>query len=143
MPSRSSAYSPITRLHHLPERADAALAVEGAAMIAGAADGLDAEPFGGDGVELAVAMPRDQHLGAVAGLGLDERREKMLAVPEREDRRLRRLDNLIDVGRIEREPVGQPYQPQIFGREKPHSALDPAAAQHIANELFQRAGFVS
>ena len=56
----------LQRLQHFPERADAALAVKGAAMIAGAADGSNAEPLGGDGVELAVAMPRDQHLGAVA-----------------------------------------------------------------------------
>ena len=54
-------------------------------MIAGAADGFDAEPLGGDRVEFAVAMPRDQHLGAVVVLGLDERRQEMLAVPERED----------------------------------------------------------
>ena len=112
-------------------------------MVAGAADGLDAEPLGGDGVEFAVAMPRDQHLGAMALLGLDERRQEMLAVPEREDQRLVRLDHLVDVGRIVAEPVGQPDQPQVFGREKPHSALDPAAAQQIANKLLQRAGFVS
>ena len=67
----------------------------------------------------------------------------MLAVPEREDQRLMRLRHFIDVGRIETEAVGQPDQPQIFGREDTHRALDPAAAQHIANELFQWAGFVS
>ena len=65
-------------------------------------------------------------------LGLDERRQEMLAVPEREDQRLVRLDHLIDVGRIETELVGQPDQPQVFGREKSHGALNPAAAQHIA-----------
>jgi hypothetical protein len=112
-------------------------------MVAGAADGLYAEPLGGDGIEFAVAMPRDQHLGAMALLGLDERRQEMLAVPECQDRRLHRLDQFIDVGRIVTELVGQPDQPQILGGEKPHSTLDPAAAQHIANELFQRAGFVS
>ncbi len=56
----------------------------------------------------------------------------MLAMPECEDRRQLRLDDLIDVGRIEAESVGQPDQPQELGREKTHSALDPAAAQHIA-----------
>ena len=42
-----------------------------------------------------------KHLGAMALLGLDERRQEMLTVPEREDQRLLRLDHLIDVGRIE------------------------------------------
>ena len=94
-------------------------------------------------VEFAVAMPRDQHLGAMAFLGLDERRQEMLAVPEREDRRQLRLDDVIDIRRIEAEFVGQPDQPQILGREKTHSALNPAAAQRITKQLFQRAGFVS
>ena len=53
------------------------------------------------------------------------------------------LDLVVDVGRVIAEAVGPPDQPQIFGREKSHSALDPAAAQHIAKKLFQRAGFVS
>ena len=39
-------------------------------MIAGAPDRTDAEPLGGDGVELAIAMPRNQDLGAVALLVL-------------------------------------------------------------------------
>src|SRR6266403_5258386 len=121
------------RSHHLLERTDAALALKRRPMIAGAAYGADAKPFGGDRVEFAVAMPRDQHLAAMVFLGLYERRHEMLAVPKREDRRLLRLDDFIDVWRIEAEFVGQPDQPQELGREKPHSALDPAAAQHIAN----------
>src|SRR6185312_13861355 len=122
---------------------DAALAVKGAAMIAGAADGSDAEPFGGDGVEFAVAMPRDQHLGAMAILGLDERRHEMLAVPECEDRRHLRLDLLIDVGWHVAESISQPDQPQIFGREHAERALNPAAAQQIAKEAFQLQDFLT
>ncbi len=49
-------------------------------------------------------------------LGLDERRHEMLAVPEREDRRNLRLDEPIDVGRIETEFVGAPDQPQERSR---------------------------
>jgi hypothetical protein len=52
----------------------------------------------------------------------------MLTVPECEDRRQMRLD----VGGIETEFIGQPDQPQEFAREKTHSTLNPAAAQHIA-----------
>ncbi len=131
------------RAHHFLERADAALAVKRRAVVAGAADGADTKPLGGDGVEFAVAVPRDQHLGAMARLGLDKRRHEMLAVPERENRRHLRLDDSVDAGRIETEFVGQPDQPQILGREETHSALKPAAAQHITEQLFQRAGFVS
>ena len=79
----------------------------------------------------------------MALLGPDKRRHEMLAVPERENRRHLRLDDVVDVGRIEAECVGQPDQPQVFGREETHGALDPAAAQHITEQLFQRAGFVS
>jgi hypothetical protein len=50
---------------------------------------------------------------------------------------------VIDFGRIETEPVGQPDQPQKFGREKTHSTLEPAAAQHIADQFLQRASFAS
>ena len=76
-------------------------------------------------------------------LGLDERRHEMLAVPEREDHRHVRLDLLIDVGGLEAEAVGQPDQPQIFGRKHAERALNPAAAQQIAKQSFQRDGFVS
>ena len=56
--------------------------MEFAVVRAGAADGADAEPFGGERVDLAVAVARDQHLGADASvLALDERRQEMLAVP--------------------------------------------------------------
>src|SRR5205823_5354149 len=131
------------RAHHLLERTDAALAVKRRAVIAGAADRADAEPLSGDGVELAVAMPGDQRLGAMAFIGLDEWRQKMLAVPERKDRRLRRLHQFIHVCRVEAELVGAPDQAQILGREKTNSALDAAAAKQIANQLFQRAVFES
>ena len=131
------------RAHHFLEGADAALAVKRRPVVAGAADGADAEPFGGDRVEFAVAMPGNQHLGAMALLGPDEGRHEMLAVPERENRRLLRLDQVIDVGRVEAERVGPPHQPQEFGREKPGSALHPAAAQRVAKQSFQRPGFAS
>ena len=130
-------------LQHFAERADAALAMKGAAVIAGAADGADAEPLGGNGVELAVAMPRDQHLGAMARLGLDERRHEMLAVPEREDRRHLRLDALVDIGRVVAEAVGQPDQPQKFSRKHTQRALNRGAAQPIAKETLQRLDFLT
>ena len=111
-------------------------------MIAGAAHGADAETLDGDRIEFAVAMPRDQHLAAMPAF-LDERRHEMLSVPERQDHRHLRLDDGIDVGGIEAEPVGQPDQPQEFSRQKPDRPLKPAGAQHIAKQFFQRAGFAS
>ena len=134
------------RAHHLLEGADPALAVKRGAVVAGAADGADAQPLGRDRVELAIAMQRDQHLGEMGVLGLDERREEMLAVPEREDRRHLRLDGLVErilAARLVSEAVGAKHQPQPFGREKAHSPLKPAAAQRIAKQLFQRGGFGS
>ena len=113
------------------------------AVIAGAANRPDPEPFDGNGVEFAVAMPRDQDLGAISLFGLDERRHEMLAVPEREDRRHLRFDDVVDVGRRVAEAVGQPDQPQIFGRKHAEHALDPAAAQQIAKESFQLEDFAS
>src|SRR5262249_16628372 len=133
----------IERAHHFLEGADAAFAVESRTMIAGAADRADAEPLDGDAVELAVAMTRDQALGLVPVLGLDERRQEMLAVPERQDRRHARLDALIDVARIKAELVGAPDQTQIFGRQNPDGTLKPAASQRIAKQFLQRAGLVS
>jgi len=63
--------------------------------------------------------------------------------PEREDRRLLRLDDFIDVWRIEAEFVGQPDQPQELGREKPHSALTQLLRSTLRIIFFQGAGFVS
>ena len=116
--------------------------MEGAGMIAGAPDRADAEPLGRNGVEFAVAMPRDQHLGAMGLLGLDERRHEMLAVPEHEDRGQARFDLVIDVRRLVAIAVGQPDQPQILGRKDTQRTLNPAAAQQIAKESFQFEGFV-
>jgi hypothetical protein len=118
--------------NHLLEGADSALAMKRRAVIAGTADGADPEPFGGERVEFTVTVSRDQHLGGMNFLGFDERRHEMLAMPECQNHRPLRFNDLIDVGGIESEFVGQPDQPQELGREKTHSALDPAAAQQIA-----------
>ena len=88
------------RRQHLAERRHAALAVKLAAVIAGAANALDAEPLQRDGIDLAVAVARDQHLGAVLRLS-HERHHEMLAVPHREDDRQVGLEPLIDVRRLE------------------------------------------
>ena len=101
-------------------------------VIAGSAHGFDSKPFGDDGVEFTVAVPRDQHLGAVMILCLDEGSQEMLAMPEREDQRLMRFSSFVNVGRIEAEFVGQPDQPQIFRDEEPNGQLKPAGAQQNA-----------
>ena len=79
----------LERREHFGEGGGAALAVEFAVMRARAADRLDAQLLGGARIDLAVAMARDQHLGAMARivLFLDERHQEMLAVPHRDDRR--------------------------------------------------------
>ncbi len=55
-------------------------------MIAGTTHGADIEPLGGDRIDLAVAVARDQDLGGIF-LSLQERHHKMLPVPERDDHR--------------------------------------------------------
>jgi hypothetical protein len=67
----------------------------------------------------------------------------MLAMPEREYRRLLRFDAFIYVSRVDSEFVRTPDQPEVLGGEKPDSALDAAATQQIANQPFQLAGFAS
>ena len=52
-------------IQHAYESGDSALDLEAPAMVARAAHGADAEPFGGDRVDFAVAVPRDQNLEAV------------------------------------------------------------------------------
>ena len=100
------------RVEHFGEGGGAAFAVKFAVMRAGAADGADAQLLGGDGVDLAVAVARDQHLGAEFFLvALDERRQEMLAVPHRDDRR--RLHRVVDRRRLEGLAAGVPDQPQI------------------------------
>src|SRR5262249_37643502 len=133
----------LERLHHFLECPNPTFAVEGTAMVAGAADGADAKPLDGDRVGLAVAVPGDQDLGQVGGLVVYEWRQEMLAVPEGKYRRYLRFDPLVNVGRIERELIGPPDQTQIFGRQKPDGTLKPAASQRIAKQSFQRAGFGS
>jgi len=130
----------LQRAHHLLEGAHTTFAVESAAVVAGTSDRSDTEPLGGDGVELAVAVPRDQDPGLVGVLVLDEGGEEVLAVPEGEDRGDLRLDDVVDVGRIEREFVGPPDKAQIFGRQDPDGTLNEAASQRIAKQFFQRAG---
>ena len=121
---------------------DAALAMEGRAVVAGTTHRADPQPRGGDRVDLAVAMARDQHLAAMMR-PLDEGRHEMLAVPERQDERHVRLDDLVDVDGLEGEAVGPPDQAQIGGRQHTNGALQPGRAQELTGSGSQRAGFAA
>ena len=104
------------RFQHFGEGHRAALAVEFAVMRAGAADGADAKPHRRARVDLAVAVARDQHLGAMPAFRtLDERRHEMLAVPHGDDRR--HLHRVVDVRRLKRDAAGVPDQLQIARRQ--------------------------
>src|ERR1700742_2528721 len=131
------------RPYHFLEGADPALAVESRTMVAGTSDRADAEALGRNRVKLAVAVPRDQYLGPVAVLGLDEGREEMLAVPERKDARHVLFGQIVDIAGFVNELVGSPNQPKVFGGKETQSALNPAAAQPVTNQSFQLPGFVS
>ena len=65
----------LQRVQHVLEGAHAALVDEPAAVVAGTADGADAQPFRGDRIDLTVAMPRHQHLGAMLGAPMNGMRK--------------------------------------------------------------------
>ena len=117
----------IQRREHFLERAHAAFAEETAAMMTGTANGCDTEPFGSDGIDLAVAMARDQHLGAILSPP-DERHQEMLSMPHRDDDRGVALKLFVDAVWLDREQCGLPYQPEIFGRHDSSGLLEPARA---------------
>src|SRR4029077_17447405 len=74
------------RIHHALEGADAALDVISAAATPQAAHRADAKPLGGDRVDLAVDMARDQNLERKSPA--QEWQHEILAVPNRKDERL-------------------------------------------------------
>ena len=110
------------RVDHFAKSADAALVVVTAARTA---DRLDPEPLRRNGIDLAVAMAGDEHLGAMS-LPFDEWRHEVLPVPHREDRRKVGFDRFVDVGGLELEPRGLPHQPQVIGGESPEHHLGRA-----------------
>ena len=86
-------------------------------MIAGTANRADAEPLGGDRIDLAVAVPGDQHPEAV--LSAQKRQQKMLAVPHCDDHRLLRLVQAIRFSRLHCEAACRPDETQILGSQMP------------------------
>jgi len=88
----------------------------------------NAEPIRCQRIELPVAVTRDQDLAAMIG-PFDERRHEMLSVPEREDNRHLRLDNVVNVDRIIAELVGQPNQTKKTRSQKPGELLKPVGTQ--------------
>jgi hypothetical protein len=120
---------------------NAALALEPARMVAGPANGADAQPLGGDRVHLTVAVAGDQHLHPV--LALEERCQEMLAVPQGDDRRLLRLGALIEIRGLDDKAARLPHQPQVLGGQgsdcslHPGPVLDPPGPRHRRAPLSQ------
>src|SRR5829696_7536570 len=96
-------------------------------MRAGAADGADAQPFGRDRVQLAVAMTRNKDLGAVL-FELDKGHQKMLSVPHRQYDRQVRPHLLVDIGRLDLKTRSVPNKTQIFRRGDADAFLHAARA---------------
>src|SRR6185437_2222544 len=104
-------------LEHFAKGADAALAIEFVVVRAGAANGADAELFCGTRVNLAVAVTRDQHLGAEGiVLSFDERCDEMLAVPQTDDDG--QLSRVVNIGRLDNVPCGAADQAKITGAHR-------------------------
>src|SRR5262249_35784884 len=123
---------------HLLTPLPAAVPEKLAAVPAGTANGADAEPLRGERIDLAVAMPRDQHLDAVVGAS-DERHEKMLAMPHGDDDRGVAIDTLIDAFRLDYEPGGVPYQTKVFRRHDPGGFLERARAHQTLDPRHRAA----
>ena len=114
----------LQRGQHGLEGADPALAVEPAVVIARAADGSDAEPLRHGGIDLAIAVARDQDLDAV--MSPHERHHEMLAVPHGDDHRKLRLDALVEIFGLDDEAAGLPHQPKIVRGEDAGRCANPA-----------------
>ena len=119
------------RREHLIERGNASFLVEIGAVRAGPADRADAQPFGRDGVDLAVAMKRNQDLGAMVRPP-DERHEEMLAVPHGDDDGEIAFDPFLDARRLHCEPRRLPDQTQISGGHDADRLLDHGRFRHTA-----------
>jgi len=113
---------------HLLERGGASLALIDlgriAPMASRPANGLDAEPRGGNGIDRAVAVTGNQGLDPVL-LALEERHHEMLPVPHRHDEWSLGSRLLIKIRRLDRESVGPPDEAQIFGRDHANRPLHP------------------
>ncbi len=113
----------LERRKHFGEGNRTTLAVEFAVVGAGAADGADAEPLGGARIEFTVAVPRNQHLGAVPFIvALDERRHQMLAMPHGDDRR--HLHRVVDRRRLDHLACAHPHQTEIRSGDGAGGALE-------------------
>ena len=95
--------------------------------MAGAADDAGAEALRRQRVDLAVAMARDQHLGAILGAP-DERGQEVLAVPHGDDHRRVAGEPLVDAIRLDRKPGRLPYQTKVLGRHNSSRLLERARA---------------
>src|SRR5206468_3896308 len=92
----------LQRSQHFPESTHAALANECSTAAAGAADRIDTEPLGGDGIDFPVAMARDQYLSPM--LSFYEWGQEVLAMPHGHDQRSIVGNAFVDVGRLGSEP---------------------------------------
>src|SRR5260370_20572985 len=100
------------RIEHKLKCCHAGLMHEAAAVIARAADRANAEPRCGNRVDLAVAVPRHQHIDAMLCFARD-RRKQMLAVPKCQDDRHVGFPSPVNIPRLEGEPRARYDKTQI------------------------------
>jgi hypothetical protein len=118
------------RVEHRLEGRDAGFAHEAAAVVSRATNGADAEPRRRDRVDLAVAMPRHQHIDPVLPFPRD-RGEQMLTVPKRQDDRHVGFTALVNIFRLEREARRHSDEPQIFGGGDSDRRFSPSLSRDV------------
>jgi hypothetical protein len=117
-------------IEHGLERRDAGFVHEAAAVIAGAADSADAEPRRCNRIDLTVAMARYEHIDPMLHFSCD-RREQVLAVPERQDDRHVGFAALVHILRLEYEARRCSDQSEIFGRGNPDGRFNPSLPRNV------------
>src|SRR6266566_10081539 len=118
------------RIEHQLKCCHAGLMHEAAAVIARTADRANAEPCCGNRVDLAVTMPRHQHIDAMLCFARN-RREQMLAVPKCQDDRHVGFAALVNIRRLECEARRRSDKAQILGGGYSDCRLSPLLSADV------------
>src|SRR5207248_1906938 len=95
------------------------------------------QPFGGDRIDLAITVTRDQHLRPVL-CAFDEGDEKMLSMPHGDDDRAIARRSLVNVLRLCDDRARIPHQAQILGRHDRAQRLERSRPKETPGPRHRR-----
>src|SRR5262249_17359066 len=101
--------------------ADAALKIETTAVITGSSHRADAQLLCRIGVDLTVAMARNQDLDSMSAA--EKWHNEMLAIPQGDDAGRMWPHDLVKIGRLYGEATGPPHQPKVLSGEQADKSL--------------------